>query len=40
MKDKLPPLQFGYDALEPYIDAETLSFITMSITRSYVILVD
>jgi superoxide dismutase, Fe-Mn family len=24
MAYKLPPLQFGYDALEPYIDAETM----------------
>ena len=24
MAHKLPPLQFGYDALEPYIDAETM----------------
>jgi superoxide dismutase len=24
MACKLPPLQFGYDALEPYIDAETM----------------
>lgn len=40
MKDKLPPLQFGYDALEPYIDGRRWSFIAISITRSYVILVD
>jgi superoxide dismutase, Fe-Mn family len=24
MAHKLPPLRFGYDALEPYIDAETM----------------
>ncbi len=32
MAHKLPPLRFGYDALEPYIDAETMESITTSIT--------
>jgi Fe-Mn family superoxide dismutase len=26
MADTLPPLRFGYDAFEPYIDAETMEF--------------
>ena len=33
MAHKLPPLRFGYDALEPHIDAETMDSITTSITR-------
>jgi superoxide dismutase len=33
MAYKLPPLRFGYDALEPYIDAERWSSITTSTTK-------
>jgi len=31
---RLPPLPYAYDALEPYIDAETMHCITTSATQA------
>jgi Fe-Mn family superoxide dismutase len=36
MAHKLPPLRFGYDALEPYIDAETMELHHDKHHRAYV----